>query len=375
MRHQFLISKSHSRLAQARTVLITSLPDELATERDLRTFASFVPGGIDNVWILREHSALNKVFRERQDICTKLEAAEASLLAKATKAWQKREMAHHKTRKSTSKDIENGDNILAVPTASHEFLNELVPPANRPKHRIGALGLFGTKVDTIDWCKDEIVRLNGRIKEERANFVEGKPLGSAFVRCNLQMGAHVLAQCVSYHEPLKMYDKWMEANPKDVVWKNLDDGALEMRSRYIISWLANVGLIIVWGFPVAFIGTLSNLDDLCSKIHWLAWVCEAPNPVPGIVQGVLPPTLLAILFALLPLILRAFACHGFLIVTLSSGITKVTQGLAGAGGALAQVVPLVFYFIRKWFLGHTPRQAYEVKNYVLSSFHVDAKKL
>ncbi|KAG6857786.1 hypothetical protein H0H87_004202 [Tephrocybe sp. NHM501043] len=264
MRHQFLISKSHSRLAQARTVLITSLPDELATEHDLRTFASFVPGGVDNVWILREHSALNEIFKERQDICRKLEAAEANLLVTATKAWRIKEKARHKAHKSRSKDIENADDVLVIPTPSYELLTELVPLANRPKHRIG---LFGPKVDTIDWCKNEIVRLNGMIKDHRMNMIEGKPLGSAFIRCNLQMGAHVLAQCVSYHEPLMMYDKWMEANPKDIVWQNLDDGALEMRSRYLISWLATIGLIIVWGFPVAFIGTLSNLDDLCNRVQ------------------------------------------------------------------------------------------------------------
>lgn len=44
------------------------------------------------------------------------------------------------------------------------------------------------------------MRLNAGIKEARANIVKGKFLGSAFIRCNLQMGAHVLAQCVSYHE-------------------------------------------------------------------------------------------------------------------------------------------------------------------------------
>lgn len=66
-----------------------------------------------------------------------------------------------------------------------------------------------------------------------------KPLGSAFIQCNLQMGAHVLAQCVSYHQvslfftslncvvltfsqPLMMSNKWIEVAPKDVVWENID---------------------------------------------------------------------------------------------------------------------------------------------------------
>lgn len=56
-RHQFLISKEHSKLAQARAVLITSVPEELASEHDIRQFASFVPGGVDRVWLLRDTKA------------------------------------------------------------------------------------------------------------------------------------------------------------------------------------------------------------------------------------------------------------------------------------------------------------------------------
>jgi len=64
-----------------------------------------------------------------------------------------------------------------------------------------------------------------------------------------------------------MYSKTMEAHPKDIVWRNLDDGALEMKSRYVTSWLATAGLIFVWAFPVGFIGTLSNLSDLCDDVQ------------------------------------------------------------------------------------------------------------
>lgn len=45
-----------------------------------------------------------------------------------------------------------------------------------------------------------IAELNEEIAQLRADKSEGKPLGSAFLQCNLQLGAHVLAQCVSYHE-------------------------------------------------------------------------------------------------------------------------------------------------------------------------------
>ncbi|KAG9226508.1 hypothetical protein CCMSSC00406_0005825 [Pleurotus cornucopiae] len=429
MRHQFLLSESHSRLPQARTVLITAVPDELGDEHALRTFASFTPGGVDRVWLYRDTKALNKIFEERRKLCSKLEKAISKLLRKATETWRTQERVHkkdvklRKKQQKKMKDVEKDHNLLPHelerPPASFELLDELVPRGERPRHRVGLLGLIGRKVDTVDWCKEEISRLNIEIAEARSHVVNGKFLGSAFIRCRLQMGAHVLAQCVSFHEPNTMNNKWMEAHPKDIVWRNLDDGALEMKWRYVTSWVATVGLLIALSFPVAFVGTLSNVDNLCERVRWLSWVCRVPKPLPGLIQGVLPPILLAILFALLPFILRALAWYecipryslmsvsvykrfflflvidGFLIVTITSGITEaiedileqptqtvsklaqelpgasvffltymITQGLAGAGGALIQLMPLILHYIQKWFLGRTPRQAYRV-NYLM----------
>ena len=54
MRQEYLTSRSHSHLAQARTVLITNIPEEMCNEKELRMWASFVPGGVQNVWIYRD---------------------------------------------------------------------------------------------------------------------------------------------------------------------------------------------------------------------------------------------------------------------------------------------------------------------------------
>jgi hypothetical protein len=48
--------------------------------------------------------------------------------------------------------------------------------------------------------QEEVARLNQEIHIARENIVRGRFLGSVFIRCSLQLGAHVLAQCVSYHE-------------------------------------------------------------------------------------------------------------------------------------------------------------------------------
>ena len=62
MRQAFLISKSHSHLAQARTVLITTIPEEMCNEKELRLWASFVPGGIQNIWIYRDTTVSLSLF-------------------------------------------------------------------------------------------------------------------------------------------------------------------------------------------------------------------------------------------------------------------------------------------------------------------------
>jgi calcium permeable stress-gated cation channel len=58
---------------------------------------------------------------------------------------------------------------------------------------------------------------------------------------------------------------------------------------------------------VAFVGIVSNIQALCTKVSWLAWLCTIPGPVVNIIQGILPTVLLAILFALLPIVLRLLA--------------------------------------------------------------------
>ncbi|KAF5389147.1 hypothetical protein D9757_004969 [Collybiopsis confluens] len=430
LRQQFLLSPAHSRLAQARTVLITSVPDTISTESAIRQFASFVPGGVERVWLYRDTKNLNKVFNERNKRCTELEKALSTILRVALKAWGKRDEQRKKRKakgipKPRNGDVEAGeeegggeplddDERLLEQEPSMKLLDELVPLSKRPKTRTGTLGLLGEKVDTLEWCKTDIAQLNDTIASLRASTSsDGKFLGSVFILCNLQIGAHILAQCVYRN------------SPNDIVWHNLDDDALKTRSKVTLSWLITIGMIMLYSVPVAAVGTLSNLSGLCKSVQWLEWVCQLPKSVQGIIQGFLPPVLLAALFAVVPYVLKGLAwyeglprnslisvslyrrfflfllIHGFLVVTLSSGLIQVieqiidnptravqtlaqklpgasvffltymgkypffflssiTQGLAGAGSALAQLFPLVGYYFGKWFMGRTPRQAFDV---------------
>ena len=174
--------------------------------------------------------------------------------------------------------------------------------------------------------------------------------------------------------------------------------------------------IILWAFPAAFIGSLSNVPKLCATYNWLSWLCGLPPVVTGIIGGILPPVLLAILMVLPPIILRILArfegipkhtdielslmtryfifqvIHSFLIVTLASGIVAALpelvndlssvptllarnlpsasnffltfvafHGLTATASVLLTLIPLIVYYVKLVLLGSTPRSIFTIK--------------
>ncbi|TFK34488.1 hypothetical protein BDQ12DRAFT_689686 [Crucibulum laeve] len=242
------------------------------------------------------------------------------------------------------------------------------------------------------------------------------PLSSAFVTFNRQIAAHMASQVLTHHEPYRMSKKYVEVAPEDVIWANLGLNPYEQKIRLAISYAATAGLILLWAFPVAFVGAVSNVASLCTTYKWLAWICNLPKPVVGIISGILPPVALAVLMMLLPIVLRLLArfegipkrtglelslmtrfflfqvLHSFLIVTLSAGIIAslddlinsptsipsilasnlpkastffltfvILQGLSGVAGGFLQIVPLILYYVKLFILGSTPRAVYGIK--------------
>jgi hypothetical protein len=102
----------------------------------------------------RIFQALNKLFAERRELCVTLESAESTILQRSTKAWRKRcKLVDAKTNGKDEEKQENIEDPNISPGPSKELLEQLVPPNKRPKHRTGFLGIFGKKVDTVEYCK------------------------------------------------------------------------------------------------------------------------------------------------------------------------------------------------------------------------------
>lgn len=213
-----------------------------------------------------------------------------------------------------------------------------------------SIPLMGKKVDVIYWCRKELAKLNQEIEADQANPERFPLMNSAFIQFNHQVAAHMACQSLTHHVPKLMAPRWVEISPDDVLWHNLSMKWWERYLRTSVVILCIIGLTLLWAFPVTFTGLLSQVSYLRS-VSWLRWISTLPTVVLSIVQGALPPALLALLLILLPMVFRFLAdqqgvptgvarelsvqnyffvflfLQVFLLVSISAGITSTIQEL------------------------------------------------
>ncbi|KAJ5281038.1 hypothetical protein N7478_006410 [Penicillium angulare] len=269
--------------------------------------------------------------------------------------------------------------------------------------------LIGKKVDTIDYCRKELARLNMEIETDQEHPERFPLMNSAFIQFNHQVAAHMACQSVTHYLPKHMAPRIVEISPDDVIWDNM---SLKWWERYLRTFAVVTvicAMIVTWAIPVAFTGLLSQLSYLEDTFYWLAWLGKLPSWLISAIQGILPTAFLAILMAILPAILRflskqqgVFNGMGvemtvqsyffaflfvqiFVVVTISSSLASILQGagdvsswpkllasdvpkasnyffsymllraMSVSAGALMQVVSLIKWFILGPILDNTAR--------------------
>nr|POF24041.1 uncharacterized protein rsn1 [Quercus suber]POF24055.1 uncharacterized protein rsn1 [Quercus suber] len=229
------------------------------------------------------------------------------------------------------------------------------------------LPLIGEKVDRIYHLRRELARLNLEIETDQDNIEKFPRMNSAFIQFNHQVAAHMACQSLSHHIPQQMAPRLVEISPDDVLWDNMSIKWWERYVRGGIVLAVIVGLIILYAVPVAFTSLIANVDQLAATFKWLHWLQNFPRIAKSIIEGIIPPILLSVILALVPIIIRFLVKNqgvptgnsretgvqlwyfGFLffqvffVVTLSSGLTQFFSELARNPGSvvsqLAQNLP------------------------------------
>ena len=405
LRQAYLLSPLYASRMSSRTVLFTSVPNAYLDEPKLRRMFGTQ---VKNLWIANECKEIEDLVEERDKVAFKLEAAETKLVKLANAARLKsikKGGAHENNLAGADVDGESG-------SAAARWLK----PKDRPTHRLKFL--IGKKVDTINWCRQELERIIPKVDALQAKYRagEGKFINSVFVEFYTQSQAQAAYQSLTHHQALHMSPRFIGISPEAVIWKNLKINWASRVVRNILVLAFVTVLIIFWSIPVAFVGVLSNIKALEATpgLTWLSFLNKIPSVIFGLVQGLLPSVLLAVLMSLLPIILRLAAKLGgapslqavelrtqnfyfwfqviqvFLITTATSSAAAsfqeifshpadapnllakdlpkasnfyisyfVLQGLAISSSALVQIVGVILFKLLGKFLDTTPRKMYK----------------
>jgi calcium permeable stress-gated cation channel len=290
MRQAYFMNPAYASKLTSRTVLYVSVPDDYLDEARLR---EMLGPHATRFWFPGETKELDKLVEERDKAAALLEAAETDLIRTANAQRLKA------GELPADPDVENG---ASTPTADRWITRK-----QRPSHRLKPV--IGKKVDSIEWSREEIARLTPLIEAEQAKHRAGesKKYPAVFVEFDSLTEAQAAYQSLAHHQPLKMSPRYTGIHPLDVIWGNLKIGGWERFIRQTLTVSAVVITVIYWSVPVAFIGVISNINYWIGphgKTPWLNWLQKIPSVIFGVVTGLLPVVLLAVLMALLPPYLR-----------------------------------------------------------------------
>jgi hypothetical protein len=285
LRQAYLLSKSNAARLSSRTVLFLSAPKEVVHEENLRRIFG---NEARRHWIITNLDDIESLVSDRNDSAMVLEAAEVE--------WSKN--ANKKRLQGSKIDHRNGQGLEDSRDISSIYQE------SRPSHILTPL--VGAKVDTIQWSRKQVSEKSREVQKARELASKSRPKHpyAVFVEFSTQAAAQRAYQQLSYHEPMHLEPRYIGVLPKEVIWKNLCLSPANRISRGYVATAFIVATILLWSIPIGIVGTISNINYLTGRFHFLRFINHLPNAVLGLLTGLLPPYLVSELVSYVPKIFR-----------------------------------------------------------------------
>jgi len=288
VRQAWYLSKANASRLSSRTVLYLDPPVDPPHNDDVKSnFGSQA----DQQWVVVPTTKLDAAVGKRNSILQKLESAQVEWISKAAKENGKR------TRSRSRNEHQ----------LSHDEINSL-----RPRHR--TRHLLGDQVDSITAFRSRATDLIASVESLRAGYsTQAKKGRSAIIVAYEDQAA---AQRAYREKPesslplprnLTVQSKLTGVTPKEILWHNL---TMTHPARLSAMSFANtfvLALIVVWIIPSSFIGSISNISYLKDNVEWFSWLDKLPQPVIGLLSGLVPPLVTSALSSYVPIFMRYIA--------------------------------------------------------------------
>ncbi|KAI2603734.1 DUF221-domain-containing protein [Hypoxylon sp. NC1633] len=286
LRQAWTLSKPVAKSLSSRTVLFLSAPKDALEERNSHQF--FGEGAV-RIWPVSKVEALESLVSSRKSKIEQLETAEMSLIRKA----------YLEARKHARKNNSQNER------PSYETLPDPVKKSIRPRHKPSTSPLK-EKVDSIEWLREKIKKEEEKIEDARNAYEVGDTNGGAAVFVEFRTCAEAQRACqqVTSSDLLALGPRYINVSPNEVIWNNLTIPPARRISEEGSSIAIVIATIIFWSIPSGIIGTISNISYLADNFQWLSFLKNLPDPVIGLLSGLIPPLATSYLSKLVPTIFR-----------------------------------------------------------------------
>ncbi|KAJ6280863.1 hypothetical protein J3E71DRAFT_178613 [Bipolaris maydis] len=268
----YVAARQRSPSITLRTVLIDSIPDDWMSEKTLASQLQLFPGEITSISFNRDYSAISKLAAKRKRLAKALETAETANMRKACRAGVEKRSKRSRFSK--------------VSRCMGYQLQKVMDILTWLRHE---------KVDTRMFYREEIRKTGEKMQVYRTKRDEFPLLRSAFITFSSPLTAQIVCQTVIHTNTGYMTPRLLPLSIDDVIWSNVNISWIDRTVRTVLSNVLIGVTATACVVPVALAGLLSQIVYMSQALSWLSWINELPESILGLLQGVLPPILVAIL--------------------------------------------------------------------------------
>ncbi|KAI0134779.1 hypothetical protein BJ170DRAFT_700050 [Xylariales sp. AK1849] len=288
LRQAWHLSKANASRLSSRTVLYLDPPKHASLDGDAQsTFGQEA----NQQWIVTATPKLDSLVSSRNSKAMQLESTQVSFLTKVNKKRSK---------------------ILKKQSSSNTTLSEQTISNLRPLRR--KYYLVGEGSDAIHHLRNGLQQATRDVDENRKSFsaTQDQSRAAVFVAYSSQSEAQRAYRGDSKsHVPvppnLSIQSRLIGVRPSEVLWSNLSMPLRVRVSKKLAGNIIIAALIFFWSFISAFVGSISNVNYLSDNFEWLHWIKNLPDPILGLMTGLLPPLITSFLSSYVPIFMRFIA--------------------------------------------------------------------
>ncbi|KAG0284408.1 hypothetical protein BGZ96_011216 [Linnemannia gamsii] len=305
VRRRYLL-KRHRAIVN-KTVMVVGLPVHLQSDKALATFyESLGVGTVESAHVCRHVTTLKRLIEQRAHALRRLEITYTryygnpsgrsdydpdALLAENDMPLDDNQVENaQETNRDSMVEVDEGYSLVRASTIKR-----------RPTMRLGFMGLFGRKVDTIEHYQEVFATLDKAVQKLRMSRVYATT-SIGFVTFEEMHHAQILAQTVNTQETLSC-ETFMAPEPRDVYWDNLNLPPSELGVRMIVINVIVFLLVFFWAGPVGVFSSFLNLDSLDRIFPGISKIAGMSPILKSLIQGFLPTVGVIIFLAVVPRIL------------------------------------------------------------------------